>query len=279
MKSLLATLFKLLFKIPFLKHYFFAIHKRVFAPLNLFKGVVKRVRFKKNIILELHIDDWIPKNIYFTGTYEEAELQYIQSSLKKEDVFVDVGANIGVHSLFASKIVGNKGQVISFEPFNKNHQSFKKNIKINDISNIIAENLAVSESDTFIDIYYNKDELNLGMVSAFITNYSDSQKAETISLDSYFEKNHINKVDFIKIDIEGGEYNALLGMKKTLVKYSPKLLIEILDESNPSLQNNKEHIIFFLKKIGYNLYFIDDDGELSVSIKNDNRMNFAFIKD
>ena len=278
MKSLLAAVFRLIFKIPFAKPYFYAFHKKVFAPLKLFKDVVKQVKFKENITLELYIDDWIQENIYFTGTYEEAELKYIKSSLKKGSVFIDIGANIGVHSLFASKIVGKNGKVISFEPFTKNYQSFLKNIALNNISNITDNNLAVSNTDGYIDIYYDKKEANLGMASSYITEYSDAEKVKAVALDSYFEAHPIDKIDFIKIDIEGGEYKALQGMKKILKKYSPKLLIEILDESESNQPKNKENCVEFLKNIGYKRFYISDKGKLSNSEKNNTRMNYVFIK-
>jgi FkbM family methyltransferase len=278
MRLFLAKIFRLIFKIPFFKKRFFGVHKRIIAPLKLFKGVTTLVKFKKSILLELHIDDWIQENIYFLGEYENPELQFIQSSLKQGDIFIDIGANIGVHSLFASKLVGKEGHIIAFEPFSKNFKSLSKNISLNKSLNITKENLAICETDTFIDLFYNNDESNLGMVSSHISQYTTSEKIKAVSLDSYFNNKFPKKIDFIKIDIEGGEYSALLGMKKILTTFYPKLLIEILENETSTQSNNEHKIVTYLKSIGYEKYFIDDNGTLSSVEKNKERMNFAFIK-
>ncbi len=278
MRVLLARFFRLLFKIAFFRKKFFGFHKRIFSPMRLFSGVTELIKFKDSIKLELHIDDWIQENIYFLDTYEEAELKYIQSSINEGNTFIDIGANIGVHTLFASKLVKKKGRVISFEPFSKNHKSLTRNISLNNSQNITIENIAISDKEKTIEIYYDKEDSNLGMASSFLTKFSSSEKTQAISLDSYVEGRSIEKIDFIKLDIEGGEYLALLGMKKVLTTYYPKLLVEILEEGSESNSDNKKDIINYLEGIGYILYFIDDNGKLSLVEKNKDRMNFAFVK-
>ena len=278
MRILLAKIFRLLFKVPFFQKRFFGIHKRIFSPLNLFKGVVQVIKFKKEIYLELHVDDWIQENIYFLGKYEEAELLFIQSSLQKGDVFIDIGTNIGLHSLFSSKLVGEKGIVVSFEPFSKNFTAFKKNILLNKSLNIIPENIAISNTEKSIEIFYNSEESNLGMASSYLTEHSDSETIKAVSLDSYLRDNPLQKINFIKIDIEGGEYNALLGMKNTLTTFYPTLLIEMLENNEVNQPNNNENITNYLEKIGYKKYYINNDGSLELDEINKDRMNFAFVK-
>ena len=279
MRVLLAKIFRLLFKVSFFKKRFFGIHKRIFGPLNLFKGVIETVRFNNDIILELDIGDWIQENIYFLGGYEDAELQFIQSSLKEDNIFIDIGANIGVHSLFASKLVGKNGKVISFEPFRQNYNALNKNIALNGSTNVVTENLALFKTETILDIYYNTNEANLGMASSYLTEFSCVEKIKAVALDSYLKTIPQQKVDFIKIDIEGGEYDALLGMKSTLMSFYPKLLIEILDHNELTESGNKKNIVGYLENMGYTKYYINDDGELSITETNKDRMNFAFVKE
>jgi hypothetical protein len=116
------------------------------------------------------------------------------------------------------------------------------------------------------------------MVSSHISQYTTSEKIKAVSLDSYFNNKFPKKIDFIKIDIEGGEYSALLGMKKILTTFYPKLLIEILENETSTQSNNEHKIVTYLKSIGYEKYFIDDNGTLSSVEKYKERMNFAFIK-
>jgi len=279
MRKVLANLFRLLFKIPFFEKRFFGFHKRIFAPFKLFKGVTQTIKFKNKIFLELQVNDWIQENIFFLDKYEESELKFIKKSINKGDVFIDIGANIGIHSLFASNLVGEKGKVISFEPFSINYNSLIKNISLNNSRNIVLEKLAISAKESLVNIFYNCKDYNFGMASSYLTNYTNSEKVKSTTLDLYLKNKSFDRIDFIKLDIEGGEYPALLGMENILKKYHPILLVEILDNNTLTQSDNEENIISFLKNIGYVKYFIKDSGELSLIEKNNSRMNYAFIKD
>ncbi len=276
MKVFIAYIFKYLFKIPFLKKHYFGVRKRIFIPFKLFNGIVIQSTFKKNTLLELHIDDWIQEQLFFIDQYEEAELLFIKSILKKGSVFIDIGTNIGLHSLYASKLVGKNGSVISFEPFSKNFKLFKKNCTLNNSKNITPENKAISDKNERITLHYDSKESNLGMASSYINIYSESEQVSAVSIDSYLMNSNLSKIDFIKIDIEGGEYKALIGMKKTLEKFHPTLMIEILD-NNLEAVNNNQLILKYLASLGYIKYYIDDFGKISKIEKNKSRLNYAFI--
>lgn len=269
----LAYFFRLLFKFNFFRKRFFGIHTRIFKPYNLFKGVVCQATIY-NLKLNLQIDDWIQENIFFLGEYEKAELLTLSTLLKKDDVLLDIGANIGLYSLYASKIIGDNGKIISFEPFEQNFQSFTKNISLNSFTNIQVEKKAVGAENGTINLYYNQDEKNLGMVSTQSIENSISEKVLIISIDQFLEASKTKKIDFVKIDIEGHEFKALKGMQNTLLKYKPTILIEILVE-NKSI-DNKEFIHEFLVDLGYHKYFINDNGSISNKESNSMRRNFIY---
>ncbi len=269
MRSILADIFRFLFRFSFFRKRFFGIHQKVFKPLDLFRGVNKRVRLKNGIYFELLIGDWVQENIFFLGEYEGAELQFVEKSLREGDVFIDIGANIGLYTLHASSWVGTGGKVIAFEPLPQNYQSLNNNISINNGENIVSENLAVADSKGEIEIFYNDMDANSGMASAYLTEYSGSEKIDAVSLDQYLLQHPVEKIDFIKMDIEGGEYKALLGMKSTLVDYSPILLIELNEEVLSKTSHSNVDILNFLIGLGYHKQAIGHLGE---------GKNFAFTK-
>lgn len=272
MKIVLAVIFRLLFKIKFLKKRYFGIHKRIFKPFNLFNGVTRTKRCN-GLLMYLHIDDWIQENLYFLGEYEKAELKSIDQFLTNDGVFIDIGANIGLFTLHATKVVSN-GQIISFEPFPSNFKSLTKNVALNKLSNICMENMAIGEKEGTINLYYDEKEKNLGMVSAISIEGGIQKEVKVTSLDSYLKNESFTKIDLIKIDIEGFEYSALLGMKNTLRTYHPSLLIEILNDNKSLTHQLKCEDL--LKGFGYNKYFIDDDGNLSENETNVERMNYIY---
>ena len=92
-----------------------------------------------------------------------------------------------------------------------------------------------------------------------------------IAFDDYVSDNKIDKIDFIKIDIEGAELQALMGMKEVLRKLKPVLLVEILKE-----QNDRNSILSFLSDLGYQQFYITNDGAISETETTVNRDNYLF---
>lgn len=270
MRSILARIFRVLFKLIFFKKRHFGITVKIFKPYKLFKDVRKTIDYR-GFSLELKLDDWIQENIYFLGDYERAELNTLKQFLTADSVFLDIGANFGLYTLNAAKIISHPGKIISFEPFSKNFEALQKNVKTNNLSQVQLINSAVSNVDSTIQLYLDENENNLGSVSASPIENALIESVKTICIDGFLENTSLNKIDLVKIDVEGHEYNVLQGMKKTLKTFQPALLIEILDESTV-----KNEITNFLTGLGYKQFYIDDEGEISESCSNNRRFNFLF---
>ena len=187
MKIVLAVIFRFLFKIKFFKKRYFGIHQKIFKPFNLFKGVTRKIEWN-GLQMSLHIDDWIQENLYFLGEYEKAELKSMEQFLTKDSSFIDIGANIGLFTLYASKLINENGQIISFEPFPENFKSLTQNVALNDCSNVRLEQFAIGEKEGAINLYYDEREKNLGMVSSMPTDRCIQEEVKVVSLDSYLKK-------------------------------------------------------------------------------------------
>lgn len=184
MRILIAKMFRQSFKVNFLKTKFYGIHQRVFKPYNLFKGVVCTIKhggFK----LELKLDDWIQENIFFTGEYEKAELKVLAQHLKPNGIFLDIGANLGLYSLHASRIVGESGEVISFEPYSISNNALRTHIEMNALSNVQIEKLAVGKESGMITLYNDESEENLGMVTANYIENATKEEVSIVSIDDF----------------------------------------------------------------------------------------------
>jgi len=134
------------------------------------------------------------------------------------DIVLDLGAGVGDYALFSSIRVGKRGKVISVEADPQTFELLKKNVKENNLKNVIPLNMFMS---------------------------SERER----SIDFIVKKNGLKKVDLIKMDIEGEEYNALKGAIKTIRKFKPKIIIEIHSKEL------RKKILNFLKKYGYDLIF------------------------
>lgn len=278
MRSILASIFRLTFSIKPLRYFYFGLHNKIFFPFKLFRGVTKQIYYRRKFRLILDLNDWIPQNIYFLGNYEEKEINFLEKILKNGNTFIDVGANIGIFSLAASDLVGSQGSVFSFEPFSSNFNNLKNHIEINNLKNVTLERLAVSDKSGEISLHINDKEHNSGMATAFATDFTHSETVSAISLDDYVSQKGIASVKAIKLDIEGGEYPALIGMRRMLEKFHPTIIIEINPEILSATSFNKKDIEEFLYGLSYNKKYIDNSGELiDTPLKDDTSCNYVFI--
>ena len=146
--------------------------------------------------------------------YEQDEYKLKNINFKEGDVVVDIGANVGCVSIYLAKKYPFL-KIYSFEAHPINYQNLLKNIEINNVSNIIANNLIVlDKDDDFLDIELNL--YNSGSTSIFKTNKNNINtfNVKTISLDTIIKKFDIDNIKFLKIDCEGSEFKILNSSNK-----------------------------------------------------------------
>jgi FkbM family methyltransferase len=169
-------------------------------------------------------------NLFFNGIYEPFETQIVKTEIRKGDIVLDIGANIGYYTLIFAKLVGPEGKVFGFEPDPANFALLKKNVVANHYHNVILVNKAVASKTGKIQLYLSDD---IGDHRIYDT--GDGRKVieiEAIRLDDYFNQGNA-RVDFIKMDIQGAEWEAIQGMSlllqknknvKIITEFAPKLL-------------------------------------------------------
>jgi FkbM family methyltransferase len=235
------------------------LNSKLFSRSFISKIVPNNYQYKKksfrnitrnSINLNVDISDYVGHYLYF-NFYDPGYLQLFKLP-KKGDVVIDIGANIGYTTLNFASIVGEKGQVISFEPDEFNYNEFLKNIKKNNFVNVIPNNLGLGAVPENVKLAVHSPD-NLGM-NRIDRNASDNFSViNIITLDSYIEKNNISKVDLIKIDVEGFELNVLKGGINSLKKFKPILYIE-LDNNNLKQQGNSAlELVMFLASLNYSI--------------------------
>lgn len=223
----------------------------------------------QNIKFKINID---PKNgtvdneIFLQGVYEPSILKIIKNNINTGDVILDVGANIGQHSIFMSFVTGNTGKIISFEPVSSIYAQFKNSIEINNIKNITLHNLACGDMEKEMNI--NTISSNMGGSSlVFSGDDRKIEKIKVITADSIVKNE--NKINFIKIDVEGYEYEALLGLKDTIEKHHPKIMLEYSYAGYKSMgTDSAKKILDLLYSFDYDLYDIENNNKKINKSKN-----------
>ena len=188
--------------------------------------------------------------------YEKLEQKWFHP--KKGDVVVDIGAHIGKYTIEAAIRVGEEGKIIAVEPLPSNFEILKKNIKINKLRNVAAFNLAAWHSNCNLTFYVGISSAQGGAMKDF---GHGTLEVEGRSMDALLNRSDINKIDWIKMDVEGAEYEALLGLEETLRKFKPRLMIEVL-------LKNLDRAKTLLHMHGYSIQSSETYGEPSAKYVN-----------
>jgi len=205
------------------------------------------------------------------GKYEETEAKIMEQKISKGDIVIDAGANIGLHTLNMAKIVGKTGKVFAFEPEITNFGILKKNIKLNNYTNIFAEHKAVGEKDGIATLY-RSNHPGMHKIDSKPQHSKDKLNVDIISLDNFFNKNHIQpKIDFIKIDVEGFELSVLKGMKNILKNNKNiKILLELshnkLHEEDLEYNSKYEELLDFLESFNFKKFCIDEENNKLIQV-------------
>jgi FkbM family methyltransferase len=204
----------------------------------------------KDRILELNVN----------ATWENMESSFILDNLKEGDVFVDVGANIGYFSMLAAR--QKAGKVLAIEPAPKTYDILNMNIKHNMFANVIESfNIVLgSEKRTAKFIYSLGPKNHVEYEVDNIRTNLPTTNVNVITLDDLLKsRKEVNKIDFIKVDVEGYEYDFLLGAKKTIEAFKPIILMEIEEHRLAKYNATAEKIFNFMNYLGYKYLSVTED--------------------
>lgn len=183
-------------------------------------------KLQECVIMDLNMEDYIDRNIYFDSFEFLCKKEFFKK-FKSGCVFVDIGTNIGYYSLVASCLVGRSGRVISFEPNPSTLNVLKRNIELSSSSNIELFEFALSDSKGEVQIFCPINETH-GFSSMKNQGWEkvNTFTVLTEQLDVLIPKD-INRIDFLKIDVEGAELQVFKGARETIMKFRPTILLEL----------------------------------------------------
>lgn len=210
------------------------------------------------------LGDHVQRQIYFRGAYEPVETYLVRQLIQPGMVVIDAGANVGQYTIIAAKEVGARGQVHAFEPVPKNFQRLKNHVVTNGLSSIVRLNMtALWNRRDSIELHLGTDVVgNDGLYTiGAATNPTDTVTAAAVRLDDYVAANQLQRVDFIKMDVEGAERFALEGAEEVLSRWRPMLLVEINRITCRRLGYDPERIWDLFKPHGYSMWAIHESPE------------------
>ncbi|WP_161805839.1 FkbM family methyltransferase [Pedobacter sp. Hv1] len=198
---------------------------------------------------------WIGARIVYLGDYEPELKKVFQTHIEADYTILDVGANIGFHTLFFRDLVGKKGKVIAFEPIPLNFESLNRNIALNGFKNIEVHQIALSNKNETISIVADVNSTNPGSFNLF-----DQNGDITVTCRIGDEIIITEKVDFIKIDVEGYESFVIDGLMKTITKFKPKIIFEYDNNYHKKTGLPANYIFSKIEPLGYHFFMVELSG-------------------
>ncbi|MEK7991784.1 MAG: FkbM family methyltransferase [Thiotrichaceae bacterium] len=205
---------------------------------------------------KMYLDSKDSLNLASGQVFEPDEVELVKKHIKQGDVVIDIGANIGYYTLLFAQLVGETGRVIAFEPDPDNFELLHKNVSLNQYHNVTLIQKAVASENSQAPLFLCDE--NKGMHRLYDSVCCQTSiEVETVCLDDYLPT-LVNKVNFVKIDIEGAEYNALQGMQNILRQQQPKLLTEFSPAALFEYGIEPQTYIDFLSQLGFDLYQVGE---------------------
>lgn len=203
--------------------------------------------------------EYIQRNIFFLGYHEFRETRLVCSVLERGQTFVDAGANLGWFTVLAARLVGDSGRVLSFEPSTRIRGHLTRNVELNGFSNVRIESCALGEASGTA-VFSGGTEGNLG--TGTITRPDAAGEAVDVrTLDDYCASQGIERIDFLKIDVEGAEGMVLRGARGLLAERRiARLLVEINDVRLRELGTSAREALELLRGSGYQLHRVGGFG-------------------
>ncbi|MDR1375690.1 MAG: FkbM family methyltransferase [Holosporaceae bacterium] len=213
--------------------------------------------------LKIYPGNEIFRAIFVRGIYDPNLLVVVNALLQKGSVFIDVGANMGCFSLLASKVVGKEGKIFALEPSSRDFNRLVDNVKINHLQRIIHPlRLAVSGKVGPVKLSVACEErsaLNtIGEFSFSGVEKVDMEDVNSTTIDKFMQGKRLNRLDVLKLDIEGSEVEALRGAANTIERWRPAIVLGINPATLKACGSSIEKLQEILKKFKYKIYKISE---------------------
>lgn len=193
------------------------------------RGFETTVLYLKYLRFKLNTKDAIGWMVFYSGSYEPKTNAAIRAACRPGDVVIDAGANNGTETLLTALLVGTQGRVYAFEPVPHVLRQLTENVQLNKLGNVVSlEGIALGTEDGEISFHLMPYSApNQGMSSQFAFSASrETIRVRQRTLDGWAADRRLDRLDFLKMDIQGGELGLLEGGRATIARHLPVIFAE-----------------------------------------------------
>lgn len=205
--------------------------------------------------------------IYF-GHFEQETIHFLNAFLKRDDLFLDLGANVGPFTLITARIVGRSGHVHAFEPGSRAFSRLIENVRLNRLKNVSCHRVALSDTDGEADLIKaaNRFDAWNSLGKPYMGGIAGRKRVKTIMLDR-FAREHglLGKITAIKVDVEGWETRVLAGAAELpSPEDAPVLCVEFTEEAAHLANSSCASLYRALERLGYQMFTVGNRPETVV---------------
>lgn len=234
-------------------------------------GVVRVSDFDSDLSIDLRLSEHMQRRIFWMGYYSISVVALMNKMLRGGMVVIDIGANIGEITMVAAKRVNTTGRVVAFEPIDVIADELEGNVKRNHLGQVVIVRSGLFDvANDDVPVYESCGQGNdsdehhgLGSLYSAAIGQVPLQRIAVTTLDAWLEANPLERIDLIKIDIEGSELPCLRGAEQTLRRFLPALIVEVQDVSAAAAGYQARDILDFLSSLSYEFHCIGSRGQLS----------------
>lgn len=231
--------------------------QKLLKAFNLNKNPFRVQIMQTGFRLRLNLRDRMQSVMYIKRCHEPETEVVFKEMARTSRVFLDVGANIGYFS-FLVKQISPQAQVYSFEPLPQNIDSYKKNRELNHFTDMSLQETCVADKSGETEFLIPPgEESGWGRMAHRDLFSGEKIRRTVITLDQFCRDQKIDKVDLIKIDVEGYEFKVLQGAVDVIESHRPRVCIELNEPCLLDTGTSSQEIFAFFKKRNYQLHALD----------------------
>jgi len=212
-----------------------------------------------------HLSGDMSQCTYVGGRYEPNEMYAMASLLRDGMCVVDVGANAGVFTLVAARLVGAGGSVYAFEPSARDRARLLANVEANRLANVKVQASALGRAPGKAVLHVSSAEHpghnTIGGFAYSEDTGGGSLEVDVTSLDDFVRAHDLHRLDLLKIDVEGSETMVLQGAQESLRRFRPVIITEAYDPSLRQLGTSAAELLRLLRDAGYDLQVFGPAGK------------------
>lgn len=236
--------------------------RRMAPTISVPLGAVSSVEMPSNYHLA---------RLLWEGRFEKEAIDFMKRSLRPGMTVFDVGANVGVFSVLASELVGDRGLVHCFEPGEEECLWLHRNKRANRAANLIINRVGVMECEGVLSLHEYAQGLgpfnSFGQTQHRLVRGLAPKKRDVAvtSLDAYAVTSSVDTIDMLKIDVEGAEMSVLRGCERLFADRRCKtIMCELCDSTAAGFNYPAREIPLFLQRHGFTLFHLDGKGGMSL---------------